>query len=369
MHIMTTPISLTPWQKKQAAILYHVTSLDYLIGLKQRLNSIIAFIDPTLDLAVAEGRDRFLISQRWGERDMSQNWANNARPFLADFQLRTAKNIANRAFEIYETTGAYQCGRGMSEYSMQWSTPDEQEKFDTMFAELSDYAGRIDETTYKCVPGSRWHDYAFARTWHDLKEHFTRLPKFRVRMDVEAETGKVPVRTGVYLPQGDPNGSLQFAWTGGEGGVLQECATFNELGLAALRAVGRRDLWRDGDKMLSFLRASRSNSSLLDDPFYEDAHNAEVAGAFIALHSFTSHPCKWLYVELVNGEFEDIDENPMPATHDTRIRVESGQPCPASGYFSSPANQGRRQFFKQGEMMPDVGDKIWATIWQWNEQQ
>jgi hypothetical protein len=86
-------------------------------------------------------------------------------------------------------------------------------------------------------------DFWFARTWQKFKDQFPRLAKFRVRSDVEGETDKVPVRTGVYVPKNDPHGSLQFAWTGGGHGQLTEAQTFNEIGMDAFHAVGRDDLW------------------------------------------------------------------------------------------------------------------------------
>ncbi|MES2743165.1 MAG: hypothetical protein V4754_19750 [Pseudomonadota bacterium] len=51
MSAMNSPFELTQWQKKQAAMLYHFASMEYLKGLQQRVNDLIAFVEPTLDLA------------------------------------------------------------------------------------------------------------------------------------------------------------------------------------------------------------------------------------------------------------------------------------------------------------------------------
>jgi hypothetical protein len=103
---MADSIQLTSWQKKQAALLYHFASLDYLKGLQEGIRDLVKIVDPTLDLAKAQGRDTFLVDKQWGNRNTSENWANNAWPFLKDFQLSIAKHIANRALEIYSITGA-----------------------------------------------------------------------------------------------------------------------------------------------------------------------------------------------------------------------------------------------------------------------
>jgi hypothetical protein len=73
----------------------------------------------------------------------------------------------------------------------------------------------------------------------------------------------VPIRTGVYLPQDDPHGSLQFAWSGGRGGELRECPTFNSIGLDALSAVGRRDLWLDDQKCIALQPRQSTSVSLV----------------------------------------------------------------------------------------------------------
>jgi hypothetical protein len=213
---MADSIQLTSWQKKQAVLLYHFASLDYLKGLQKRLNDLMMFIDPTLDLAKAQDRDLLLVSKQWGNRNPSENWANNAWPFLKDFQLSIAKHIANRALEIYCITGANQCGRGMDEISMAWSTPEEEEeKFHEMFESLATYARYIDNTMNKNERAGKWNDFRLAVTWQQFKDQFHALPKFRVRTDVVGESNKLPMRTGVYISQDDPNGALQFAWAGG----------------------------------------------------------------------------------------------------------------------------------------------------------
>ncbi|WP_460844285.1 hypothetical protein [Noviherbaspirillum agri] len=370
---MRKTLVLTPWQKKQAALLYHFSSLDYLKGLQTLVNNLITFIDPTLDLAKVQNRDSVLVDKRWGNRDTSENWSSNAWPFLKDFQLSTSKAIANRAFEIYGITGVYQCARGMSEYSMQWTTPDEQNQFDEMFDSIYSYAHYIDNTMQKSYRTSRWDDFNLSIAWQEFKERFPQLPKFQVRTDIEGETGKLPVRTGVYIPQDDPHGSLQFAWAGGGRGELIESATFNDVGLNAFNTVGRKDLWVDGDKMLAFVQANKNDPRLLSDSFFGDSQTPELAPSLIARNSFTSRPCKWYYVELIEGEFEDIaivDDSDEPvAPTQNRLRIEGGKPCPQTGYWFTPAQSSSGRHFKEGEKMPTIDSDYGATIWQWDPAQ
>ena len=362
---MNTPMQMTLLQKKQAALLYHFASLDYLKGLQQRVNDLMAFIDPTLDLAKAQNRDSVLIDPRWGSRDTSANWGNNAWPFLADFQMSIAKDIANRAFEIYNRTGTYQCARGISEYSMQWTTPDEENKFNALFKRISSHANNIDDTMKKNQ--NNWDDFTFALAWQDFKGQFAQLPKFQIRADIEGETGKVPVRTGVYIPQDDPHGSLQFAWTGGGRGQLIESNTFNEMGLDALKAVGRRDLWLNEQAMFEFATSPKYESMLKSDIFFNSLPEVSLAPAAVSGQAFTTRPCKWYYVELVNGEFEDIDDNLIPGLP-TPLRSKAGQPCPQSGLWQALDVNAQQRTLQQGEIMPDLRSAYGLTVWEYVDQ-
>jgi tRNA:m(5)U-54 methyltransferase len=51
-------------------------------------------------------------------------------------------------------------------------------------------------------------------------------------------------------------------------------------------------------------------------------------------------------------------------------RVPAGQPCPASGYWFTPAKEDSRAHFETGKLMPtfDIA-KYGATIWQWSDDQ
>ncbi len=53
----------------------------------------------------------------------------------------------------------------------------------------------------------------------------------------------------------------------------------------------------------------------------------------------------------------------------TGLRCESGQPCPQSGFWTSPAQLDSRRQFQCGELMPSLGGDYGVTIWQWDENQ
>lgn len=361
---MKTICDLTLWQKKQAALLYHFSSTQYLEGLLARVDAIVAYTDQTLGLAEGQERDRFLVDKQWGNRDTARNWSNNAWQFIEDFRQRTAREIAERSYEIFYKSGSDQCARGLSEFSLGWMTPQEEKVLADMMAEVGRYSYQIDKTMDKTNVASLWKDYSFAYTLKTNRASLEKLPKLKLRTDVEAVSGKIPPISGVYVPQDDPHGALQFAWTGSPQGKLLECQTFNQVGLDALSFVGRRDLWMNDERMFAFALSPKYRSTFEKDVFWDGQPMPDLASSYVSMKSSTTRACKWYFVELVPGEFEDYDDAEIPGVQDETFRVEAGQPCPKSGYYITPANIKSRRHFTQGEIMPSFPNSVWHTIWQ-----
>ncbi|MDR2188730.1 MAG: hypothetical protein LBE62_11905 [Azonexus sp.] len=363
------PLSL--WQKRQAALLYYWMSLDYLKGLKEMIDKLIAGADVLLDVAKSQGRDALLTNERWGVRDTSANWSTYGYPALADFRKSTIWHIAARTNEIYGATGTNQCAHMMSEISSRWMTPDEEDAFGEQCGAVFSYGYRIDDAVG--AGGQRTlKDSSMVGFWQEYAGRFPRLPKFRVRTDVVGKTDKRPPRTGVYVPQDDPYGTLQFAWTGDSEGALGEVQTFNDAGLAAVKAIGRDALWLDEPKMMAYVIEALKQKRLqpkrgID---WKDVDDLIAARLVLRPQVFTERSCKWYFVEMIDGEFDDATEDEVNMTESVgRPNVPAGQPCPESGWWFTPAKTGSRRYFKAKEIMPDFNSKYGSTIWQWDIDQ
>ncbi|MBX3618822.1 MAG: hypothetical protein KF891_02345 [Rhizobacter sp.] len=358
---------LNTWQKRQAALLYHFASLDYLKGLKKLLDDFVKGVDITLDRAKQEGRDRFLVSERWGSRDTSANFSTYGFAALMDFQKSVSRQIAEISIEYYHGTGFNQCNRLLQELSLNWTTEEEEAQFEGGMKVLGQYAACIDG-----VMNHRWTDDLIHVYLQEHGHLIPRRPKFKVRTDVEAESGRLPIRTGVYVPQDDPYGTLQFAWTGNVDGRLADCQTFNELGLQAVKTVGRDAIWTPDPRLLPLLKhpahlAGFKEFNWTNNPNHLD--DARSAWLYISANGFTTRPCTWYYVERVEGEFDDEEEAEERTPHHQRQRCEASLPCPREGYWFTPARANSRRHFKAGELMPEVGGDYGATIWQWDSGQ
>lgn len=362
------PINLNEWHKIQAAMLYSFASVDYIRGLHRLVTQLINDeVDPLLDLAEDQNRDVFFSDERWGARDTSKNWANNAWPFLKDLQISLAGDIVKRSMQQYEITDVSDKVRGISEYSMNWASPAEEASFDAAISQIYEYGSCIDYTL-DVMFGSKWNDYRLTLSSLKFLKSNPRLPLFRIRTDIEGESGQAPSKAGVYISQTDSNAALQFAWPGD--GKLRAASTFNKIGLNALETVGRADLWLNEQKMLDFAKSSKDAGKFREGLYVDGLAHADLAPSAVATKSFTDQACKWYFVEMIPNEYDEYETSPQPIRQASPAhRVASGQPCPEDGYYFTPAASDSRRHFSAGEQMPDLDATYGKTIWQWDVQQ
>ena len=361
LYPMTPTYHLSLWQKRQAAMLYYYSSQSYLDALLPKIDELIVMAEMLLERRSI--LDPLMVSERWGVRDTAANWSTGGFPALIEYRENTMWDMAKRADQCYGITGTNQCAHMLGEFSMQWATAEQEKAFRERANEVFSYGFKIDG-----VMERGWNDVIFWVIWQQVKGHFARLPKFKVHMDIEGKTGEVPPRTGVYVSQDDPLGALQFAWTGGGEGMwktLKECKTFNDIGLDALKTLGRAGLWGDENGLARFIEQSPYKGVFKESYFY--------ARTRVQVHSFTERPCKWYFVELLEGEFEDSDPDAMadaPGSEPQHPpRKASGEPCPHAGWWFSPAREGSRQYFRDGAIFPKLEGDYGYTFWLWSPDQ
>lgn len=152
---------------------------------------------------------------------------------------------------------------------------------------------------------------------------------------------------------------------------MDDVETLNEFGLRAMQSIGRTDMWINKEKMAAFVNLPESRKVLRDDPLVEFPVDPEMAPSDVARSAFASRPCKWYFVELIPGQWEDTatEDSKKPSNGnniDERLRRLPGQPVPVTGFWHTPALSGDegRRFFRQGERFPDTahtayGEVIW----------
>lgn len=298
-------IYLSSWHKKQAAMLHYFVSQDYLIQLHAMVGQLLSGnIEPFLAIAKAQGRDALLTNAVWGARNTSNIWSNHAWPMLKDLQAYLAARIALRPSGIFGQSSVYHCIRGINEYSMDWTTPGEEELIRSSIDIIYSFASRLDDSV--TLSENRLNDFYFAYYYKEFSLTHKRIPKFTVCPNIRSVTGELPTKTGIYMSTDDPNASLQFVWTKDGGAQLRKANTFNDIGLAALRQVGRYDLWFDEKKMLDFAMDPAYRSQFIDSILISGNLSLDLAPSAVARSAFTKRPCEWVLVDAVTDEFEDL---------------------------------------------------------------
>jgi hypothetical protein len=360
------PMALNVYQKRQATLLYHFSSMEFLDSIISQVRALTAFSDQTLDYAIRVERDKAMRALGWDEGHLAANWSTHAHPMLNDCLRALLRQKQMRATEWYDISGVSSTLTGMSHFSMNWTLPAEEEKFLELRRDAVGTSMKLDTTI-----NHTWTDLRLASAWEQYREKFPKIPKFRVRTDVEGESGKRPIRTGVYVPQDDPYGTLQFAWTGNNGGALAVCETFSDLAREYLTYVGRDKIWKAPNEVSKKQARGEPTDEYFDDwcrnqkrmkfPDYISSRNER---------AFVKRPCKWYFVEQITGEFDD--DTSAEVNGPDKIRCLPGESVPRSGWWHSPAlpaEQGRRHF-KQGSTFPEIGTTEWgAVFWYYDAQQ
>lgn len=366
---LNSKLALSPWQQKQAAMLCYFSSLEYLISLHTLVTRLIdGNIDPVLDQAKSQGRDAVLVDERWGTRDTSQNWSNNGWPYLKSLQNSLAKQIAERALGKYAMAPVNQYFRGMDQFSLSWMTPDEEDIFNEERQKISDWASPINYTMADWM-SKAWNDYYFACQYPVFTACFDQIPKFRVRTDIAYPTGIIPEQTGIYVAKNDPHAAPQFAWSGKDGRELRKATTFNELGLAALAAVGRNDLWFSNEKMFKFTTSPAYAKVFHDDVIWADGPHPNLAPSAVARRAFTTRDADWYLVEPIEGEFDKLVDLDAPETVKLGPRIIGGQKCVEPGFYFSPSRPDSRRYLAMNEIAPTFDTQYGQTFWQWDSNQ
>lgn len=351
-------ISLSLYQKRQAALLYYFSSIEFLDQIIERAWALAAFTDTTLDHVTRIKRDKAMRQLGWAEGHLSSNWSTYAHPMLKDCLRGLLEQKRLRATEWYDIAGARDALTGMSHFSMNWTLPEEEQVFRQLSNEARGIAAKLDMTVLRF-----WTDLGMSSTWEQYQHQFPKIPKFRVRTDVEGESGKRPVRTGVYMPQDDPVGTLQFAWIGNSDGALGPCETFSKLALEYLSTIGRDKLWRAPSEALRKPDREEPTDEYFDD-WCRTAKRMQFPDEISARNerAYSSGPCRWYFVERIADEFEDETVEVIPDPD--RIRCLPGEPVPRSGWWYSPTlpgDQGLRHF-SQGSSFPDASSTEWGAV-------
>ena len=153
-----------------------------------------------------------------------------------------------------------------------------------------------------------------------------------MRTDIRVNTGESIPKTGVYISIGDRYGAPQFAWTHEETGTfergwLEKCETINALGKQLFSKFNEYTVWTPSEELRVFAIENIKKKKIDDDFGYvkfDYETQLRLAPELIARNAFTSFDCSWYFVELVEGEFEEIGGEEIGSFAPSNLKVMGG---------------------------------------------
>lgn len=359
---------LTRWQARQAAMLYWYSSLEYLQKFHNVLEQVVnGLVDPELVASSRHDASRILHHAQWG----IQNAHKVVQPCpLSDFydlERAVAQSITKRKKGVYEPTATDDEMRKLQEFWVCVYPPEKEQQYQQAIALINHFSYPIDSLFYG-FPSPRWSDFSFACHLPSFMVESPVIPKFRVRTDITGTTGQQPPRTGVYVAADDPHASLQFSVVNRRSFGLTNASTFSQVGLDALHAVGRDNLWFNDAKMHDFAANHWMWPQFREFMEVSGEIHSDLARGAISLHAFEERPANWHLVEVIPGEFEDIGmahvDRSLPAPPEVR---KAGERCRQTGYYSSVKHVGSNRFFSDNDIFPALDGTGSETTWHWSD--
>lgn len=212
--------------------------------------------------------------------------------------------------------------KGQTDYWSGWMTRPDENIYGELLNKAVTFAGNISRTER-----AGWAPFHLA----DYSDYLGPLnppaqwPTYRVREDVFVATGQRLQQSGIYMPDAESS-CAEFL-----------CMAYETAPTAKVR-VGMRPLLHP-----------TTGEQYAEEPIVEE------------------RDCTWYLVERVPDEQDYVQTRPLSAAQN--IRVPSGDACPETGFYFTPAKIGSRRLFRQREVMPSIDSAYGRTIWQWDSNQ
>lgn len=324
----------TPLIPQEVYLLERFSSLDYFRPIRDNYEAAVKHAEECLEAFVndlpLDYRSRHLSRQPdvvWGERVLP-NMRSTLRS-LCEGYIMVSHGELNGLGAASEVGSDY---RGIIDHDWSWmdepqviaAIPGGSERFWSLLGDTFQPASMVTNTI------DRYWDHG------DLTDRYSegsfgplsppqRWPRYRLNPSVQVATGEPIPQNGMYLPDID-------------------CSC------AALLVVGDR-----APKARYLIR--------IDTRVDEDG----VKRGETPISE--KRPATWTLIERVPGETIPFEEG-LGAVESAPQRIPAGKTCNRAGYWHTPAKQGSRRHFKQGDLFPEIeGSAYGATFWQWSPDQ
>jgi hypothetical protein len=218
---------------------------------------------------------------------------------------------------LSEAHGVMMDFKGQTEYSSEWMSRDDENRYGELINKCTRMASNMVATIEAWwKPGNLTDPQVLGET---ISIPST-LPRYSLDPTISTKTGMATPMTGIYAPAiGD--GCIEFL---------------------VAPAVAPKAQKITGTQVL------------IDNITKQPYGTQPVYGAY---------ETEWILVTR-SAEQNQLSSNEKRLPIVDANRVLAGQPCPATGYYFSPADPNSRQKFNENEIMPNLGEDYGITIWQ-----
>lgn len=314
---------MTKLVPQEIYLLEKFTSPQYLAELRDTWGDLIKHLEQCLDQFMvnlpSNYRNRPLPEQPdavWGERILPN--------FRETFQGLCSGVISLSHGDIKalrSANGPFNDYKGQREYSTDWMNTADADRYFELLNKANTMAGNICATEEPYWQPGDLLNYVKNRGPIEIPSE---LPEYRLNSNTIVRTDEFVKHPGIYLPDLD-------------GSCAEFLNPYNEAP-PAIVVEGNRDLLHPS-----------TGAKYGEEPVFEDK------------------PCIWTLVE--RAPANSNKRAPATLIESAMHRTPGGDACPASGYYFSPAKEGSRRSFQQGEIMPNFESTYGATIWQWDPDQ
>lgn len=313
---MTKPIPV------EIYLLEKFSSVDYLAELRDTWGEMVTHVDECLErfmLNLPPDYRNWPVSEQpdlvWGERILP-----NFQDTFQGLSTGVIKVSHGEAIELRCANGVCNDYIGLREYSDAWLGEADRARYGTLLERSYKMASNICATEEPFWRPGDLDDYQGKLGPVEVP---ATLPAYKINPGITVRTGDPVKRAGIYLP--DKDDSLP-AYMHTEKPAPEAAVVTGVKDLRDENGVKIRE-----KKIVEFL------------------------------------PCTWTLIER-DGNVA-AQKGPPSLIAVPNYRTPGGDACPATGYYFTPAREGSRQRFEQGQIMPDLDSKYGGTIWQWDANQ
>lgn len=316
----------TPINPQEIFLLERYISLDYCGELRDAWGEMIKYVEDCLEHYMQnlplDYRNRPLPEQPdavWGEHVLP-NFRDSFQSLCEGYIRISHGDLTGLHFAV----GPCSDFKGQMEFWADWMGEEPVEEYRRLLGGAVTMASNIQFTE-----GAYWDagnlSYDYDESSRGPLNPPANWPQYKLNPLIQVASGQPVKQCGIYLPDVD-NSCAQFLSTNYD--VTPEASVF----------VRMRDIFHPV-----------THAKEYETPEHE------------------KRPCIWTLVERVA---DDGGTSTAPSLMNQKThRVPANQACPESGFYFTPAKADSRRHFKQGDIMPGIGNDYGLTIWQWDEQQ